>query len=167
MSWLTNVWNWLFTPKPPFPPPLPPYVPPTPGPTPPAPQPQPPTPQEKMLAELLRLHNEARERNGMPPLKLNPLLVKAAQKHSDWMAANRRMSHMGQGFSSFSQRIADEGYRMSSGGENVAWNQRDEREVTSAWLTSRGHRANIMSRNTEVGFGMKDLYWCAVFATPR
>ena len=54
-------------------------------------------------------------------------------------------------------------------GENIAWNQEDEEEVTNSWMNSSGHRANILNRSfSKVGFGVapaKDgsLYWCTVF----
>lgn len=61
--------------------------------------------------------------------------------------------------------------KYSTAGENIAWNQRTEKEVVRDWMDSSGHRANIMNRNfTKVGFGVArakngSLYWCTVFGS--
>jgi hypothetical protein len=41
----------------------------------------------------------------------------------------------------------------------------------SAWMSSPGHRANVLGDYSEVGFGMSSsatgvLYWCVDFGTP-
>ena len=80
-----------------------------------------------------------------------------AQKHAEWMAARNRLRH--------SSLDYDFRYR----GENIAYNQRTEDEVTDAWMNSRGHRANILNpKFTKVGFGCARnqsgaIYWCACF----
>ena len=134
--------------------------------------------QTETLIHLLEEHNNIRRNNGFHPLMMVEPLNRAAQRHADWMAKNRNMSHnetpgtTGFDAQDFAQRIKNEGYALSSGGENIAAGQRSVPEVMEEWLRSAGHKANILSPAFwNVGFGVaKDqfghLYWCVVFATP-
>jgi uncharacterized protein YkwD len=151
-------------PLPPFPNPTPDIIVPIP-PKPPAPVPPKPS-IDPIIVELLNEHNEYRKLYGQPELKLNDKLVAAAQKHAQWMHNNNHMSHTGARRSSHADRIQQEGYSAQSTAENVAWGQQSVDEVLDSWMHSRGHRNNILSSNTECGFGMAGNYWCSVFATP-
>lgn len=112
------------------------------------------------VEKLLILHNEQRELKGRVGLILDPYLIKYAQNHAEWMAQKNRMKH-----SDISVLIGT----YSTAGENIAWNQSDEKEVVVAWMNSSGHRANILNRSfTKVGFGLafnsnNEPYWCTVF----
>jgi len=109
---------------------------------------------------LLKLHNEQRELKGRPGLQLDPYLCQYAQNHADWMAKRGNLKH-----SDISVLMG----RYSTAGENIAWNQRTEKDVVSDWMNSSGHRANILNRSfTKVGFGVAyntrgEPYWCTVF----
>jgi uncharacterized protein YkwD len=104
--------------------------------------------------------NRFRAQNGLPPVRLNQTLNQAAQKHSDYQAANRRMSHDGAGGSQVSDRVSAAGYRWRSVNENVAWNQQTPQEVVQAWINSPGHRANLLSASVkEIGVGENNKYW--------
>lgn len=152
-------------PKPPAPKP-PPVVPPPPPPPHPVPPPPPvPTPTPGGDADrLLYLHNQAR--NGSA-LRIESRLTAAAQKHSEWMRANNRMSHDQNG-RPFTDRIKAEGYPHGYAGENIANGYRTADSVFQGWMNSPGHRQNILNTNfREVGFGRAGNYWTAVFATPR
>ena len=153
------------TPAPPAPP-TPPWTPPA------TPQP------DATITELFAEHNSFRRNNGAQPLALSEPLNRAAQRHADWMAVNRNMSHSeapntpGYDAQSFSERIKREGYVLATGGENIAAGQRTVQEVMDAWMHSSGHRANIINdAYWHAGFGVArdsygHIYWCAVFATP-
>jgi uncharacterized protein YkwD len=119
------------------------------------------------MDELLELHNRERSSRGLPVLSANDRLMQAAQKHAEWMRSRRRMSHRGAGFSSPAQRVAAEGYRFSMVAENIAAGQTSAQQVMRAWMASRGHRANILGRNREIGLGRSGNYWCVVFGTQR
>lgn len=112
------------------------------------------------VEKLLLLHNEQRELKGRVGFVLDPYLIKYAQNHAEWMAQKNRMKH-----SDISVLIGT----YSTAGENIAWNQSDEKEVVVAWMNSSGHRANILNRSfTKVGFGLaynsnNEPYWCTVF----
>ena len=127
----------------------------------------PPAPVPDDDAELLRQHNLERVARSVPPLSLEVRLDIAAKRHAAWMYRTGRVSHTGEVGSSFSQRVAREGYQMMTGGENVAAGQRTATEVVSAWMNSPGHRANVLGRSfVHVGFGRSGNYWCVVLASP-
>ncbi len=117
--------------------------------------------EENSITKLLKLHNKNRELKGRVGLELHNDLISYAQKHAEWMAKKNNLKHSNIGVLMGKWHTA---------GENIAWNQENEEEVTTAWMNSSGHRANILSRNfSKVGFGIapaKDgnLYWCTVFA---
>jgi uncharacterized protein YkwD len=167
INFIISVFNKNEQPLPPFPNPTPDIIVPVP-PEPPTPvPPTPPKPNiDPIIEELLKEHNKYRKSYGKPELKINDKLVAAAQKHAQWMYSNNRMSHTGARRSSHADRIKHEGYSARSTAENVAWGQQSVKEVLNSWIHSRGHRNNILSSNTECGFGMAGNYWCSVFATP-
>jgi uncharacterized protein YkwD len=117
--------------------------------------------------DLHQLHNTERLSRGLPAVAIDERLMRAAQKHAEWMSSRRRMSHRGAGFSSPGQRINAEGYRFASCSENIAAGQTSAAQVMQAWMRSRGHRNNILGRNREIGLGRAGNYWCVVFGTQR
>jgi len=81
------------------------------------------------------------------------------------------MSHTGGDGSTLAVRIDRIGYSWSRLGENVAYGFPDAASVVAAWMTSPGHRANILSVNTQFGLGIALgvdglPYWTQVFGTP-
>ncbi len=122
-----------------------------------------------MQTELLAAMNAERARSGLSQLGTHSTLQKAAQGHADWMAVNSRMSHTGQGGSSFSERIHAAGpYPIVAMAENVAWGQDSPAECVSSWMNSSGHRRAILnstykSAGCGAATGRDGIYWCAVF----
>lgn len=110
--------------------------------------------------ELLKLHNAERTKKKLKPFYIDEKLVAYAQKHAEWMAKKNTMKH-----SNVNNLLKD----FNLAGENIAWNQKDEAEVTNAWMNSRPHRANILNgKFGKIGFGMArnskgQPYWCTVF----
>ena len=122
--------------------------------------------------ELLRLVNVERRRVNAPPLVLNDKLTAAAQRHAQDMATSRRMSHTGSDGSTMRSRIDATQYNWSTIGENVAMGQPTAAAVMAAWMSSPGHRQNILNPAfTELGVGYATganrPYWAHVFAKPR
>jgi len=111
--------------------------------------------------ELLNLHNAERKHHRCGELKMNSKLNEIAQKHAEWMARRRNLTHQG-----FQQRVRGP---WSTTGENIAAGQESEKEVVNDWMNSAGHRANILNNSfDEVGFGVAyttngSLYWCVCF----
>jgi uncharacterized protein YkwD len=69
------------------------------------------------------------------------------------MATGKYFSHTSRDGRSFDRRITDAGHPFP-GGENIARGQRTPAAVTSAWMSSPGHRANILHcAFTTIGVG--------------
>ena len=122
---------------------------------------------------VLDLTNKAREKEKLPPLKLNTVLVKVARAHSENMARQEKMAHELDGKGP-SQRIKDAGYAASWGGENVGETNGDTAEaIFKMWMDSPPHRANILKdKYTEIGVGVArnakgEMYYTQVFAAPK
>ncbi|GGW12600.1 hypothetical protein GCM10010501_13030 [Streptomyces libani subsp. rufus] len=123
-----------------------------------------------VVAEILRLVNAERGKAGCQALTLNPTLTKAAQAHSEDMAAHQNMSHTGSDGSSPGDRITRAGYTWSSYGENVAYGYGTAEQVMAAWMSSPGHRANILNcgfQEIGVGLAQPGSYWTQDFGTAR
>jgi len=88
------------------------------------------------------------------------------------VAKNGRMTHVGEDGKGPADRINDEGYREASSGENIATGYASPVSVMNGWMTSPGHKNNILGREyRHVGLGVapapsERLYWAAVFASP-
>jgi uncharacterized protein YkwD len=116
------------------------------------------------------LVNAERAKAGCPALTVDPALTKAAQEHSEDMAAHRNMSHTGSDGSSPADRITGAGYRWSAYGENVAYGYDTPEQVMAGWMASSGHRANILDcgfKEIGVGLAQPGSYWTQDFAAAR
>jgi uncharacterized protein YkwD len=115
-----------------------------------------------MVRATLCTLNAQRERFGLRPLKLNKRLSKAARRHARDMVRRDYFAHDSLGGGSFVDRIRRTGYLRGAGrwsvGENLAWGTHTNsapRSITSMWMNSPGHRANILSPSfREVGIGL-------------
>ncbi len=129
--------------------------------------PSPPVPPLPAPADLLEAHNRERERAGSPPLRLDSRLETAAGKHATWMARTDRLSHTETDGSEAWDRALAEGYKWKNVGENIA-DAPDLKTVMDMWMNSRGHRANILSKDyRDAGFARNGRYWCVVFGAEK
>ncbi|UWQ22757.1 CAP domain-containing protein [Jannaschia sp. W003] len=123
-------------------------------------------------AKALRLASEARQRHGMPALRHDPLLARAAEGHARWMARANVTKHRGAGGTGMRERILATGYDACWGAENVASGQFSAPEVVADWMGSPGHRRNVLDANlAEAAVGVAEgpnglLYWAMVMARP-
>jgi uncharacterized protein YkwD len=123
-------------------------------------------------AEVLTLVNRERARVGCAALAADSRLATAAGRHSADMARRGYFSHTTPEGVTFSMRITNAGYRWSLVGENIARGQRTPAAVMQAWMTSPGHRANILNcRFRHLGVGLaydprRVPYWTQDFGTP-
>jgi uncharacterized protein YkwD len=125
--------------------------------------------------EIVVRTNAERQALGLPALARNAALMSAAQLQADQMAALNTMAHdlPGAAYPSPSSRLDAVGYRMSASGENVAEGYPTPAAVVAGWMTSPGHRANIISTQfTEMGAGFATAkngrkFYAQVFAHPR
>ncbi|MGV9563789.1 CAP domain-containing protein [Streptomyces sp. NPDC003480] len=129
-----------------------------------------PAPASGATARVVELVNAERAKVGCSPLTLNATLAKVAQAHSDDMAAHRNMSHTGSDGSSPGDRITRAGYTWSTYGENVAYGYTTPDQVMAGWISSPGHKANILDCSfKEIGVGLSQpgSYWTQDFGTAR
>jgi uncharacterized protein YkwD len=131
----------------------------------------------RVRAAMLEQVNAARRKAGAPPLRPNPLLDKAAQKHAEDMLARGYFAHETPGSGATAgERAKEAGYEWTKIGENIAEGPFSVDEVMSGWMQSPGHRRNILDPAfTELGTGValgkgKDgehhLLWVQDFGTP-
>ncbi|KTC77112.1 CAP domain-containing protein [Legionella brunensis] len=106
-----------------------------------------------MQKAVLKYINEYRAQRGLAPLKMNSAMSKEAEIHSREMATHK----IGFGHKDFNKRIKrlfTEIQQCRGGAENVAYNYKDAQDVVKNWLTSPGHRRNIMGNYNLTGIGL-------------
>ncbi|MFF7091100.1 sigma-70 family RNA polymerase sigma factor [Streptomyces rubradiris] len=106
------------------------------------------------VAQVVALVNEERAAAGCGPVTEDPQLDRAAQGHSDDMAARGFFDHTNPDGAGPGERVTAAGYRWSTYGENIARGQQTPRAVMDSWMHSPGHRANILNcsfKNIGVG----------------
>jgi len=96
--------------------------------------------------------NQNRVSNNLPDLEISPLLQAAAQEKANDMASKGYFAHTSpQGLTPW-YWFQQVGYDFDYAGENLAVNFSDSQDVTTAWMNSPEHRANILSTDfTQVG----------------
>jgi uncharacterized protein YkwD len=110
----------------------------------------------KVEKAVIRRTNMYRAEHSLPPLVVDPQLMKAAREHADWMARSDNLTH--------THRAV---------GENIAWNQATAYAAVDDWMTSPGHRANILSASYgRIGVAVVRAsdgspYWCQQFLDGR
>jgi uncharacterized protein YkwD len=112
---------------------------------------------------VLCLSNAERTDHGLPALRENSKLRKAALAHSGDMVSGGYFAHTAPDGATFVDRILTAGYtRRNDGwslGENLAWGTGDlgtARGVHDAWMKSKGHKANILNAAyREIGIGIR------------
>jgi uncharacterized protein YkwD len=118
--------------------------------------------------------NNARRINGLPRLRPNATLAKAAAAHACDMAQRGQMTHKGSTTTGPGQRVTAQGYDPRITAENIAAGPFSADRVLAEWQASKGHYANIMlPQVNEFGIGHavgadgKTQYWAAVYAAEK
>lgn len=123
-------------------------------------------------AEVIRLVNIQRSKNGLQPLAANWQVGRVARYKSQDMINKHYFSHTSPTYGSPFNMMETFGIKFSAAGENIAMGQRTPAEVVNAWMNSPGHRANILNPSyTQLGVGLaKDsngtCYWTQMFIKP-
>jgi uncharacterized protein YkwD len=108
---------------------------------------------------VLAFTNDLRRENGLPPLRSNTQLSKAAQGFADFMAQREEYGHEADGRTP-AQRARAAGYKDCMVAENIAYQMRtrgfESAELAlafaSGWAKSPGHRRNMLDPEVvEVG----------------
>lgn len=120
----------------------------------------------KTVVTMHKVVNHIRQKQGIPPLKLDTRLTAAAQSHSNDMARHKRLTHEGSDGSSASDRARRQGYPAGAG-ENVALGSTSVKDVMVRWMKSPLHRKNILGRKYKsfgAGYAKNGrLYWTQTF----
>ncbi|MEV5330708.1 CAP domain-containing protein [Streptomyces werraensis] len=120
------------------------------------------------VARVVELVNQERAEAGCAPVTADSTLNTAAQRHSEDMASTGTMSHTGSDGSDPGERLTRAGYAWSTYGENVAYGYSTPEQVMQGWMTSPGHKANILNCSfKEIGVGLSGTYWTQDFGTAR
>ncbi|WP_406065232.1 CAP domain-containing protein [Streptomyces sp. NBC_01077] len=123
--------------------------------------------QSSAADQVVALVNAERSKAGCGPLTANATLTRAAQGHSDDMAARDFFDHTNPDGASPGDRVTAAGYPWSTYGENIAMGQSTPEQVMESWMNSPGHRANILNCSfKEIGIGIHSEggpYWTQVF----
>jgi|GEM_PF-1686616 len=122
-----------------------------------------------MESQVLRLVNQERRRRGAKPLRCHAKLVRASR---DWSRQQCRMGSLSH--ARLSSRFNALGVSWSRIAENVAAGQTSARSVMRSWMTSPGHRRNILNPAlTHLGVGFYrcnrgySIYWTQMFMRTR
>jgi uncharacterized protein YkwD len=116
----------------------------------------------RIRAAVLCLHNQVRAEHGLPALREQSRLRRAAAGHSSDMVDHSYFEHTPPSGRTMVDRIVGAGYvRASAGwllGENLEWGTGSlatPRGAMDAWMRSPGHKANILKRGyRHVGIGI-------------
>jgi uncharacterized protein YkwD len=125
------------------------------------------------IARALELTNIERQKNGLAPLALNPQLYEAAQAYSVVLATSGCFAHDCGPVPDMADRLRNAGYTGWTGiAENIAAGYPTPEAVVQGWMSSPGHRANLLNpRYTEIGIGLAagggryGTYWTQNFGT--
>jgi len=119
--------------------------------------------------------NQQRVANDLPDLQVSPLLTAAAQDKANDEATKGYFAHTSpQGLTPW-YWFQQVGYNFDYAGENLAVNFSDSQDVTTAWMNSPEHRANILSTDfTQIGMataqgvyeGQETTFVVEEFGTP-
>jgi len=150
----------------PFPPPTAPAPPPPPPGPPPIALPLPPT-MSGPAGQVLAITNMRRQAAGCEPLKVDPRLTRAAQRHSEDMARRDYFSHSTPDGTTWQAREISAGFPEDrTGGENIAYGQKTAAIVMQVWMNSPPHRRNILDcefKTIGVGYYPPGNYWTQDF----
>lgn len=100
--------------------------------------------------------NAIRAQAGLPALKRNAELERAALAHARDMAANTFMSHTGTDGSDLRTRVERTNYRWCSLAENVARGHSTDARAVESWRTSPGHYRN-MTKTKAQHYGLANV----------
>ncbi|MFC9327052.1 sigma-70 family RNA polymerase sigma factor [Kitasatospora sp. NPDC057015] len=126
-------------------------------------------PFERALVDLL---NGERVKQGCAPLRVDPRLSEAAQRHSDDMAARGYFDHTDPDGVTAPQRITAAGYRWTTYAENIGFGRDDAAVVVGELMNTPDHRAHILNcafKDIGVGarFGPGGPWWTQDFGAAR
>jgi uncharacterized protein YkwD len=127
---------------------------------------------DDLHGRMLALVNAARAEAGLAPLVLERRLSAAACAQARDLAAGGPLTHRSRDGSNLADRLTRAGYRFAMAAENLAAGAPTPDETVWLWLSSPGHRRNMLTAGFNQagaayvsGDGM--AIWVLVLAKPR
>lgn len=122
--------------------------------------------QTAFAAEVVRLVNAERAKNGLSALQTDSRVTAAAQTRAGELKSS--FSHSRPDGRSCFTALTEAGASYRGAGENIAYGQTTPQAVMNSWMNSSGHRANILSNKyTTIGVGYTVVngtaYWTQLF----
>ncbi len=117
-------------------------------------------------AEVVRLVNEERAKQGLSALTLNWELSRVARYKSQDMKDKGYFSHTSPTYGSPFQMMRDFGISFRTAGENIARGYATPEAVVKGWMNSPSHRENILKASYKqigVGYVPQGNYWTQHF----
>jgi uncharacterized protein YkwD len=113
-----------------------------------------------------------RANNGLPPVTVDPELMKMAQAQAQAMASRDKLDH--NVLRAFSERLNAQGYRARGAAENIGAGYHTFAEAFSGWRDSPSHRANMLLQGaTRMGIAAVytpkskyKVFWALILAAP-
>jgi uncharacterized protein YkwD len=114
-----------------------------------------------------------RANNGLPPVALDPALMRLAEAQARSMADRDKITH-NPGGAAFIARLRTSGYDAKVAGENISAGYHSLAEAFSGWRDSPPHRANMLLKGAD-RMGIAAIYapgskykvfWALIMAAP-
>lgn len=119
--------------------------------------------------QVIQLVNEERAKAGLKPLRPNWELSRVARHKSEDMRDRNYFSHQSPTYKDPFTMIKAYGINYSAAAENIAMGQTTPSQVMKSWMSSQGHRSNILNASfTQIGVGLAiggtgKYYWTQMF----
>jgi len=122
--------------------------------------------------EAVSLINTERQKQNLPPVVSSDKLYKASLTHNNLMVDCAKQYGNNSCFThtvtllnepTLLTRIKATGYNAQAVAENIAWGYSTSGGIIGAWMSSSGHRANIMGNYKEVGCSYVAPHWTCDF----
>jgi uncharacterized protein YkwD len=113
-----------------------------------------------------------RQNNGLGPVEVDPVLMRAAEAQAMAMASRNKMDHEVVG--TLPKRLKTAGYDASAAVENISAGYHTLAEAFSGWRDSPPHRANMLNGSvTKMGIAASyapntkyKVFWALILAAP-
>lgn len=118
---------------------------------------------------VIQLTNQERVKNGLKPFTQNWELSRVARIKAMDMRDHHYFSHTSPTYKDPFTMIRSFGITFQAAAENIAAGQKTPQEVVQSWMSSTGHRANMLnSKYTQIGVGYAKggsygYYWVQQF----
>lgn len=107
--------------------------------------------------KIIELTNEERTKKGLPTVKENESLSKAAALKAQNMFTENYWAHFAPSGKTPWDFILGSGYKFTFAGENLAKNFYSSQDVVSAWMASPTHRDNLLNNKyQDIGVAVVD-----------